>query len=469
LRSWRLADARWASEADLRLPLWREHRASWGEAYLRGAVPVAPGPYASRVACSLDGLRELLAATDHRVAVTFEVGTGGLPHAALREVEELVGSPLPQLPAGALGSPHTRTLGLTLDATDSRRSVAILVPHWESWQFLEPCVEAITAQRHPALDQRVYVLDDCSSDGSFERASEAYAGRDDVRVLRIERPNRATVADVGLLLDLGLREVEEQYVAAIDADLFPLSPDWLAFPVWLIEQLGLSMVGLDTGLSSAYANRSPGRWWQPEDGYLTAAGVYDNDWFVCINNLYRVMPTALAKVASEQVGFARRTDPIPFARKLVRRLGASRIRLGSTDGYIQHDADNGVAANHFVDVNRLGPKFNIPITSYLGLTPEDGAFGQHICGLAFHFALSTRALSRERREVAEPGAEYTRWAERLSVAGGVTRETLAEMIEASRVFRAGGEDGSIPVSWFEGELAYVESLLERYRAATGAS
>jgi hypothetical protein len=457
LRSFRLSDARWASESDLRLPLWREHGASWGEAYVRGAVPTGGGErYASRVSGSLEELRELLAGTAHRVAVTLDVGAAG-------EVEELVGEPLPALPDDALGG-EARTIGLTLDATDAPRSVAILVPHWESWQFLEPCVEAITAHRHPSLEQRVYVLDDCSSDGSFERAEEAYGGRDDVRVLRIDRPNRTTVADVGLLLDLGLREVDEQYVAAIDADLFPLSDDWLAFPVWLIERLGLSMAGLDTGLSSAYANREPGRWTQPKDGYLTDAGSYDNDWFVCINNLYRVMPTALAKAASEQVGFARRTDPMPFARKVRRRLAMAGVVPRGRDAYIAHDADNGVAANHFVDVNRLGPKFNIPITSYLGLTPQDGAFGQNICGLAFHFALSTRALSRERREVAEPGAEYSRWAERLSEAGGVNRETLAEMIEGSRVPRAGGVDGSIPVSWFEAQLAHVNDLLERYRS-----
>lgn len=482
MRSWRVTNARWASEGDLELPHWQEVGGGWRLPYVTSRVP--SGDHSPRYVSSVDGLdrsddplgalRELIGSAEHRVVVTLEVGDGGgaFERKRLRELEELIGSELPRVPADALRSPSaTRTLGLTLDAADDPRSCAVLVPHWESWQFLEPCVDAITRQRTPGVADRVYVLDDFSTDGSYEKAMEAYSGRDDVRVLRIDRPNRATVADVGMLLDIGLREVEEQYVATIDADLFPLSTDWLGFPIWLVEEYGCSAVGLDTGLSTSYAQREPEReWWQPATGYLPSGGLYENDWFVCINNLYRVMPTALAKVASEQVGFARRTDQYSLPRKGLRRAARSmppglRRRRPGRRAYVSHDADNGVAANHFLDVNRLGPKFNIPITSYLGLTREDGAFGQNIAGLAFHFALSTRALSRERREIEQPGPEFERWAERLSAAGGVDQATLDEMIEDSYVARPGGGRGEIPVSWYEAELEYVQRVLERYRSS----
>ena len=437
-------------------------------------------------------LHEMLRLARHRVVLTVDVSDElGLSRSDLRLLEQFLGVRLPPIPADVLTSTtpqlrafkqspdptyrHIRVLGLTIDATTTPKSTAVLIPHWESWPFLERCVASITAHRHTDVDDRVYVLDDGSRDGSYEAARTAFRGREDVEVIRFERDDRATVADVGRLIDLGLEHVTEQYVAAIDADLFPLSDDWLAFPIWLIERYDCSAVGLDTGLSASYTRELPNQnWWQPSRGYLPSGGLYDNEWFVCINNLYRVMPTAIAQVVSEQIGFARATlSSQRFARSATRRLlqtappWRALDRLRDRYPYVRRGADNGVAANHFIDVNRLGPKFNIPLTSYIGLTPYDGAFGQNISGLAFHFALSTRALSRERREVTDSGVAYRQWVERLSATGKIDDELVAEMIAASRPIQPGGYDGSIPAEWYEEELAATESLrAEFHRAAT---
>ena len=77
----------------------------------------------------------------------------------------------------------------------------------------------------------------------------------------------------------------------------------------------------------------------------------------------------------------------------------------------------------------MGPKFNIPLTSYIGLTPRDGAFGQNISGLAFHFALSTRALSRSRKEVDNPGEYFRDWIGRIQESEGLDSEIIREMAE----------------------------------------
>jgi hypothetical protein len=68
--------------------------------------------------------------------------------------------------------------------------------------------------------------------------------------------------------------------------------------------------------------------------------------------------------------------------------------------------DNGVAANGWLDANRMGLKKNIAITSYGVMTSTDGVAFQNISDLLVHVALSTRALSETRREVDDPGAEY---------------------------------------------------------------
>lgn len=497
MKAWAVADLRWATAADAGLPLWaawkrrnrgeRSWRRAWEHPYVASRVPReaavleecdgdAGARYLSGVGLdehpdAAASLRRAVGLARHRVVATIAVGGAGAADAAA--LEELLGQTLPPVPDDALtpdGATHL--LGLTVDARDEPRSAAILVPHWESWDFLELAVDAITEHASPEVDHRVYVLDDSSRDGSFERAESEYAGRDDVRVLRIERPNKDREADVGLLLDLGLREVEEQYVATIDADLFALDRAWLSFPIWLIEQLGLSMAGLDTGLSTPYVGYHPKRSYrQPAGGYLTAAGTYDNDWFVCINNLYRVMPTALAKVTSEHVGFSRSSTARERLHERIRQRASAALPgdwLDRRHPYIRGQADNGVAANHFVDVNRLGPKFNIPITGFVGLTPRDGAFGQNIAGLAFHFALSTRALSGDRREVADAGSEFARWAERLNRAGGPTGAVIAEMVAASSEPRAGGYDGSIPASWYQEQLDRIADLRRRHESGASA-
>lgn len=433
-----------------------------------------------------DVLREMLRLARHRVVVTMDVSDAmGIPHKRLAKLEQFLGVCIPTLPADALNSlspalrqfgqqqesycQHIRVLGFTIDARDTPRSVAILIPHWESWPFLRLCVNTIKKQRNPALDERIYILDDASADGSFEQAQRAYADDPSVRLCRIERANKDYDADIGLLLDKGLELVTEQYVAAIDADVFPLSADWLAFPIWLLERYRCSAVGTDTGLSTAYVPRVRGQvWWQPPGGYIPEAGLYDNEWFTCTNNFYRIMTTATAKVVAESIGFSRRT-PRPHPTLFVRALRARsaglrrRLKLAQTSfPYLGPGCDNGVAANHFIDVNRLGPKFNLPITSYIGLTPRDGAFGQNVAGLIYHFALSTRALSRFRREVQDTGTEFAHWVERLQQSEQSDEQMLAEMVAASAQFQAGGYDGSIPASWYEREYDYIQHLRAQF-------
>lgn len=431
-------------------------------------------------------LREMLRLARHRVVVTMDVSERlGLSREQIRELEQFLGVSLPSLPGDCLTSVSPqlhrfgqrqaevyrdiRVLGMTLDARDEPKGVAILLPHWESWVFLRPCLEGMQARRNPLLDERIYVLDDASSDGSYEQARSCFAEDERIIFRQFERPNKQTDADVGLLLDYGLDLVQEQYVAMVDADAMPLSNDWLAFPVWLLEKYGCSSVGLDTGLSTGYARRDLTQtWWQPATGYIPGAGIYDNEWFSCTNNLYRVMPTALAKVVSEQIGFTRATPgtEIPFKARLRRRLRQlfGRPEPNPRHPYLPGGCDNGVAANHFVDVNRMGPKFNLPLTSYIGLTLKDGAFGQNICGLLFHFALSTRALSQARREVGDAGGSFNYWVERLRLAAEGDHRVIDEMIAASSHFQPGGYDGSIPQSWYEEEFSVIQKLLAEYRA-----
>lgn len=505
MKNWVVSDIRWASVSDLKLPFWVDWNKKnplpshfwqriWEYPYVALQIPSSDksldiGGNAANVPFEDNSfdytfsisaveetpdlfavIKEMIRLARHRVVITINVSdkpdSPYLPLYILRELEEFLGVHIPRLPHEPLNSVspvleefgqqcdeefrHIRVLGFTLDSRDVPKSVAILVPHWESWQFLKPCLEAVQQNRNEALVEKVYVLDDASADGSFEKAQETFKDDKNIEFHRFERPNRSTEPDVGLLFDNALKFVNEQYIVTIDADTFPLSKDWITFPIWLLETYGCSSVGSDTGSSVAYIPQATSRsWWQTYTGdwrgYWITGGLFDNDVFTVANNMYHVMRTALAKVVSESVGFTMAT--------------------GTADRYpyLPGRCDNGVAASHFIDLNRMGPKFNIPLTTYIGLTPHDGAFGQNYAGLVFHFALSARALSQTRRDVADAGEPFMYWVSRLQEYEGLHSKCLKEMIEASTHFQPGGYDGSVPISWYEREYAYIQRLFERFR------
>ena len=427
-------------------------------------------------------LKEMIRIAKHRIVVTMDISEElGVNRPLLRELEDLLGQSLPPIPHNVLTSvnpaisnfgqalnpslKHIRVLGITIDSLDTPKDIGILIPHWESYEFADSCLRGIKKYRNPSLNEHIYLLDDESLDGSFEKLKQKYGKDKTISLIRIRRDDRETSADVGALLDKGLEHVKEQFTTMVDADTMPLSRDWLSFPIWLIEKYRLSMAGLDTGLSSAYTRFDQERWWQPESGYSIRGGIYDNNWFMIVNNLYRVMRTATAKVVSEHIGFTRGIGSIPLTNKIVNKVKRTmglKTEQNPRAPYLPAGCDNGVAANHFVDINRMGPKFNIPLTSYIGLTKADGAYGQNISDLIFHFALSTRALSKTRREVYSPGEEYMYWIKQMMESHSLSTKLMSKMIKASRVFRRGGYDGSVPVKWYKDEYAYMQEIIAEY-------
>lgn len=407
-------------------------------------------------------LKEMIRLARHRVVVTMDVSEKlGVDRILTRELEDFLGVKLPPIPHQVLrsndprlrelGQPvapefkHIRVLGIVIDSLDTPQSVGVLIPHWESYPFAEACIKAINRQSNRRVQPHIYLLDDHSSDGSYERLKKQFGKLRNISFLQFKRPDLATNADVGRLIDLGLNHVKEQFVAMIDADTIPLSPDWLTFPIWLLQKYHASSVGLDTGLSSAYSHTGPSSdlWWQPDQGYSIRGGLYDNEFFTVTNNLYRVMRTSTAQVVSNYIGFTRGQLPTSsLTGKVIKQL---KIKLNLYEEpvdprspYLPVGCDNGVAANHFIDINRLGPKFNLPLTSYIGLTDRDGAYGQNISGLLFHFALSTRALSNTRREIQKTGTGYMRWVNKIQKTGHIDSKTESEMIKKSFVFKTGG-------------------------------
>lgn len=522
MERWVLSEYKWASEDDLNLPFWSVYNRKnpdwekwtdlWERPFIFSRIPWTNAMEVSGAkdypayeftyyralwdgTTDLQGeLTRILMNTRNRTIITVKIGDeDGLPLKRLRELEGILGERLPNLPTKPFISSSKsiprklrtkdqepiRILGIVIDSRDAPRPVAILIPHWESPFFLRMCLAQIIRCHNPILKEEIYVLDDTSMDGSYESIKSEFSGEKNIHFHLIQRADKSYEPNVGYLLDMGLSFIKEQYVAMIDADLFPITDQWLTFPIWAIESMGCSSVGMDSSLSSPYCSRYGGSWWQPKKEYLARAGIYDNDWFSVTNNLYRVMPTALAKVVSENIGF-RRSNPRSRKNLIYRAwlkgyyamnyLGAGdfythlsmKSPINPRWPYLPEHCDNGVAGNHFIDINRLGPKFNIPLTSCIGLTPDDYYFGQNISGLVFHYALSTRALSSSRREIKDAGSVYYKWVEKLTHFQGQNDHLVEELIKASSEIQdlKNSNHGIVPKQWFVDEYNYIQSSVK---------
>jgi hypothetical protein len=430
-------------------------------------------------------LNELLRVTRWKLVVTTDISEHlGINAQQLTQLARILNFDIPPMPTDCLVSDdsrlrswgisptsryrHIRTLGLVIESVDTITSCGIIIPHFESYNFASAAIRNIRKQKNARINHHIYLIDDDSKDGSFHKLTDEVEKSNDITLWQVERKDKFN-SNVGFLLDEAVKKVKEKYVCMTDADACPISPHWLSFPIWLLEKYYCSSVGCDTGLSSAYLPNKLYHW-QNNDVADNGFGVYDNENFSCTNNFYRLMKTSLAQVVSEKAGFARHSraksgnsDLLQRVSNKISRLTRKYLRIMlSRDNLMSvfKESDNGVIANYFMDINRLGPKFNLPLLSWVGFTPHDGVFGQNISDLLFHFALSTRALSRWRREISEVGDEYKHYAEIIQE-NGFGDDLLKELLQKQEL-RPGGYDGNIPVKWYQDAQRAMGEEFKKY-------
>jgi hypothetical protein len=291
----------------------------------------------------------------------------------------------------------------------------------------------------------ILVLDDESSSETY-RKIESLCEKYSAKLMRISRPNKRTVADVGLLLDLGIENVKTKYVCMLDADTIHLTSDVYDQLLPLLRKRTVVSVGLDTGLGSSYHQNSS---W----GHVKDLFPYDISYpkqQTVTNNLFRIMRTADALSVARTAKFSRQVEN----RKLRDQFGRVLRRVSNSTNFswlqdrvkgfllspvlnshypsMPPTGDNGVSANYWMEANGMGRKVNIPITSFGFRSASDGICFQNVSDLIVHVALSTRALSTERREISDAGVEFYEAVQNIVEATKSEEELFEEILSRSR-------------------------------------
>ena len=424
-QNFQVRDIRWTTDLDLKLPAWRGAK-SWEDGFIRLWMG-KPEPQGSQICkpetiSSMAHLSKLFESKIQErtiVSIPVEVTTenGFLWEFVLNELDEDVPNWNVNFAPVSATKSQGPSLYLCLDPAPHEKRVTVLIPHWESIGFLELCLYSLRISE--IGDPIILVCDDGSSAETWGKV-ESLCLEYEATAKQVARKDAKKVADVGAVLDFGLQFIDTEYVCMLDADTVVTSPDFLVKPIHDLQNRYVVSVGLDTNLGGSYHPRSGWGFNNP----TKLNGLRPPGFFSITNNLFRVMRTRDALAISRSIGFSRRVsdrksrDQFGRAlRALATRTGSERLQdvtkkllnsriMNSQFPAMPPTGDNGVAANGWLDANRMGLKKNIAITSYGVMTSTDGVAFQNISDLLVHVALSTRALSETRREVEDPGAEY---------------------------------------------------------------
>ena len=285
--------------------------------------------------------------------------------------------------------------------------VTVAIPHADTPWFLRACLESIAAQQHPEIELEVLVADQTRDDKLHKEVCAVVAASAVPTKLVYCRHLGS-----GSGLDRLLKFSTGEYFCSLDCDAWPIHKNWLWMPVQLVNEGVAQWVGNDTGLALGYKEKGD---------------------FVHLNNYYRVSKTDMARDVSRAVGFIRWDSrwEIGFV--------ASDYYWESLGGTVK--CDNGVVAMHHT---RNHTKLHLPITRYLGATPQVGIYGMVIDDLVFHLVFARNFLQAQD-PLAAFGPDFCGLYKRLS-SEPITRATVEYLVNETRPYGAPvrriGHDGA---------------------------
>ena len=267
-------------------------------------------------------------------------------------------------------------------------SCTVCIPHIDKPHYLRCCLDSIAEYSNPSIDVQILVMDQSGDTLDKVRA----AARTEKNYELDVDYHRINSIDAGYPIDESLQYAEGEFFCSLDCDAWPINHNWLFMPICLIKDLGVAFVGKETGL-----------------------GQHSKDMgeFYVINNYFRVALTDTMRVLHEEVGFCR-----PQHR--------SRCRIPYKHWPRGIEADNGVAANWYVQTKMNQKVLSLACTKYLGKTKTQGLYGMVIEDLVFHlvFGYCETTLNKPEEEL---GGDYWKLRRDLEECG-ITTVDVRDMV-----------------------------------------
>lgn len=285
-----------------------------------------------------------------------------------------------------------------------KKSVTIIISHYESLPFLRRCLKQIEKYKNPEIEQKVLVLDQSQSVVYGEMLSF-------LREYGVNNNLDFTLCMKGLYsgygIDYAMRDwnINTDYICQLHADAFPISNNWLKLPITLMEENNLAFTGVLQFISNGTESIYP-----PNNGVFGMAQ--------CFN----IGRTDVYKEMSLEGGFTR------FHNRPQSGLTWNNNDWAdwAKEDYAARGSDDDVPAFFWEDKYRQHNKLSFGLTGRIGVPGEESGYGTIIEDMVFHFGYHRESLG----VMPQMGAKYGEWVRRINE--NYSDELLEEMISEAR-------------------------------------
>ncbi len=242
------------------------------------------------------------------------------------------------------------------------KSVAIVISHFESLQFLRASIRQIRKYKHEKINQHIFIIDQ-SCESTYVKLFEDYIYENDVTIIGTKPLYSGYGLDY-LFRNEDLSKYE--YIVQIHTDVLPVSKNWIMMPITLIEESKLAFVGQLQFIA---------------DG---KASIYPPDKFFAMAQCYNVAPTHIYRELAMIPGFCRFHNRKDSGME----WASSDWATWASEDYQSRGSDDDVVAFHWQDKHRVADKLGLAITGYI-----EPSFGRLIEDCVFHFGSHREALT----------------------------------------------------------------------------
>jgi glycosyltransferase involved in cell wall biosynthesis len=232
--------------------------------------------------------------------------------------------------------------------------VTIIISNYNSIHWLRIAVDQIRKHtKHP-----YHIIISEQTENPYDVQAE-YNGWDFITVVPVPAHSSGSGTDY----ILRYCNIDTEYICSMDVDTFPVSDEWLSLPIRLMNDYGLTWVGLRAEIEAAYSLH-----------------------YFHMGECYRIGRTKNFKLLSDAVGWT--------------QVKGEGFR------------DNAVNAHSYEDAHFKNKKLSLPVTGRIGITRSEGEYGRLIGNLAMHFCFAFTSSLHET-PVKNMGEEYMDWEQKI--------------------------------------------------------